>query len=202
MDTKIIPAHKDDYQKSAELIYLAGDSVYQYLFRSERNSLNAIKNDFKKETTLLSYKNAYNLCINNEVVGIILAYPQKEFSRRSVNSAFVIFRNNSFLKYPGLIYRSFRLNKRGNFSSHKRNSIYLAVLAITPEQQSRGYGKMLLEYLLQEIYPQREVNLEVVQDNTNAINLYKKFGFEVTHTSKKSAEIDFVEPSFTMTKRI
>lgn len=55
----------------------------------------------------------------------------------------------------------------------------LFLIAVKREYQSLGYGKILLEYLLNKL---KENNvkvcyLEVSAKNSKAINLYKKFGF-------------------------
>lgn len=53
-------------------------------------------------------------------------------------------------------------------------------IAVTPGNQNRGLGSQLMTALI-EVCGQRKVErifLEVRKDNTSAINLYKKFGFE------------------------
>lgn len=59
-------------------------------------------------------------------------------------------------------------------------------LAIKKEYQNKGYGKELLKFLLIDALKNdcEFVHLEVRVNNDNAINLYKKFGFEIIRTRK------------------
>lgn len=63
-----------------------------------------------------------------------------------------------------------------------RKSYYrLYSIAILTEFHSQGYGKMLLNYSIQNLQD-KELRLEVKQTNTQAIMLYKKFGFKIVKT--------------------
>jgi ribosomal-protein-alanine N-acetyltransferase len=57
---------------------------------------------------------------------------------------------------------------------------------IDESYQGKGYGKMLLEAALEEMisYGSKSVYLEVNEINQKAINLYKKYGFEIDHIRK------------------
>jgi ribosomal protein S18 acetylase RimI-like enzyme len=52
---------------------------------------------------------------------------------------------------------------------------------VLPEFQRRGYGRQLLAYTIQELLKagKRQIALEVVTDNQNALSLYQSCGFEV-----------------------
>ncbi|WP_028562873.1 N-acetyltransferase [Paenibacillus pinihumi] len=54
---------------------------------------------------------------------------------------------------------------------------YLAALFVAPDQQGRGYGKLLLDYVKER---QEKINLKVYQDNGSAVRFYEKNGFIVT----------------------
>lgn len=59
-------------------------------------------------------------------------------------------------------------------------SARLAAMGVVPEARSRGYGKGLLNHLIDSLSSQglREFNLEVIEQNDPAIDLYEKAGFE------------------------
>lgn len=69
----------------------------------------------------------------------------------------------------------------------------LFLIAVKKEFQGLGYGKILLEYLLNKL---KENNvkvcyLEVSSKNSRAINLYKKFGFyEYGYREKYYSSLD------------
>jgi ribosomal protein S18 acetylase RimI-like enzyme len=62
-------------------------------------------------------------------------------------------------------------------------------LYVTPEFQRRGIGSQLLQEALDWLGPEKDVYLHVLKWNDNAINLYKKFGFQPT-SKEYPAEID------------
>ncbi|MEY3495939.1 MAG: hypothetical protein RJA80_161 [Actinomycetota bacterium] len=59
-------------------------------------------------------------------------------------------------------------------------------MVIKPEYQNKGYGKKLLDNLIEKVKEKKStrVFLEVVADNEKAINLYKSRNFEII--SKRS----------------
>ena len=56
---------------------------------------------------------------------------------------------------------------------------YINNIAIKREYQGKGYGKKLFEDLIERAqrFEVKALTLEVEDDNTRAINLYKKYGF-------------------------
>jgi len=85
--------------------------------------------------------------------------------------------------------------KKGNYLYLKINNIgYLEyqinydILDITDffieeKERKKGYASLLLKELFKE--PVSKIMLEVREDNINAINLYKKHGFNTIHIRKK-----------------
>ncbi|MEM3833256.1 MAG: ribosomal protein S18-alanine N-acetyltransferase [Thermoprotei archaeon] len=58
---------------------------------------------------------------------------------------------------------------------------HLLSIAVLPEYRNRGIGSLLLKHLIDLIKTKgiRSIILEVKKDNEPAINVYKKFGFEI-----------------------
>ncbi|MDY0328415.1 MAG: N-acetyltransferase [Arcobacteraceae bacterium] len=67
-----------------------------------------------------------------------------------------------------------------------KNSLRIYSIAIKNEYSKKGYGTMLMEFLI-NLAKQKTKNLilEVKDDNQKAINLYKKLGFIVQKTLYK-----------------
>lgn len=59
-----------------------------------------------------------------------------------------------------------------------KQCIWIEDLYIKPDYRGIGIGSNFLRYISKE-YPDAILRLEVEEDNTNAINVYKKAGFEV-----------------------
>jgi ribosomal-protein-alanine N-acetyltransferase len=67
---------------------------------------------------------------------------------------------------------------------------HITIVAVHPDYQGRGLGKLLLWGLLQ-VADQRELaraTLEVAASNQVALNLYEKFGFKIAGRRKKYYE--------------
>jgi putative acetyltransferase len=74
-----------------------------------------------------------------------------------------------------------------NRSPRIRHSAMIGVM-VHPGFQRRGIGKRLIECLIDTAdnwVQVKRIELEVISDNTPAINLYKKFGFEQEGIKKK-----------------
>ena len=55
--------------------------------------------------------------------------------------------------------------------------LHIGNLAVDPQWQKRGFGKKLLEHILEKFARAEVAYLEVRKSNTAAIRLYEKFGF-------------------------
>ena len=64
---------------------------------------------------------------------------------------------------------------------------HITILAIHPDFQAQGLGKLLLNSLLSEAKQKslERATLEVAEGNVKAINLYQKFGFKEAGRRKK-----------------
>jgi ribosomal protein S18 acetylase RimI-like enzyme len=66
------------------------------------------------------------------------------------------------------------------FCSAQRGDVQnrIGAIYILPEYQGQGVGKKLLEKAFNWLGDEKDATLEVAKYNTNAIEFYKKFGFE------------------------
>lgn len=56
----------------------------------------------------------------------------------------------------------------------------VGALYVDPDLHGRGIGSKLMQKVLEFYGPNKDIYLEVVSYNQNAINFYKRFGFEAT----------------------
>ena len=65
-------------------------------------------------------------------------------------------------------------------------NVDLAFIAVKKEYQHMGYGTLLMKDIMHRCIEKNIefINLEVRKDDERAVNLYKKFGFEVVNTRK------------------
>ena len=59
-----------------------------------------------------------------------------------------------------------------------KDEINIINMAVKPSMQGKGYGKLLLDYFLDQLPTKSSVFLEVKHGNFPAINLYLDIGFE------------------------
>ncbi|MFV5491762.1 N-acetyltransferase [Acinetobacter sp. ASP199] len=64
------------------------------------------------------------------------------------------------------------------FASLLRSEQVLAALFIHPDQQGKGYGARLLDFLKQQC---EQLHLNVYTANTPAVHFYQKHGFKMIH---------------------
>lgn len=78
--------------------------------------------------------------------------------------------------------------KNTNFYKHRANF----GVSVLKEYWSKGIGSNLLNLAIREARSRdiSVIELEVIIDNDRAINLYKKFGFEIIGTYKKYLRIE------------
>jgi ribosomal protein S18 acetylase RimI-like enzyme len=111
--------------------------------------------------------------LNNEVDQKLVAvelnnYVEKIFEKSTIIS---IERNNNlqgFISYYD--------------NDEKNESAFLTMIAIDKKYRHMGYGKGLLEFSVSILRTKgfKKYSLEVLKDNSIAINLYKRLGFIVT----------------------
>ena len=105
-----------------------------------------------------------------------------------------VFLNDSFslskssIKYHILKNELYKIEIDGETAGYilwlKRKKYYrLYSLAIGNDFQNKGLAKRLLEYSLEKL-KDKDFSLEVKISNEVAINLYKKFGFEIKKVLK------------------
>lgn len=79
------------------------------------------------------------------------------------------------------------------------DELHIGNIAVTRDEQGKGYGKALLEHLLEEANRRgvRIITLEVRVSNARAINLYRLYGFKGV-ALRKSYYVDNGEDALVM----
>lgn len=118
---------------------------------------------------------------NNKILEIEKSFPQFLWE----NSIQKKFMDNPFTQY--YVYK--KENQIVGFINYdiiyeRAELIYIAVLK---EEQKQGIGSKLLQSMIEECEGQQleNITLEVSVENTEAIQLYQKFGFKKVATRKK-----------------
>jgi ribosomal protein S18 acetylase RimI-like enzyme len=72
-------------------------------------------------------------------------------------------------------FASYFVINTNDLSAYKLQKLY-----INPDQQGKGIGKKLIEFIIEDIKPKGATSLELnVNRSNNAIQFYQKIGFEI-----------------------
>lgn len=134
--------------------------------------------------TVINWTNSYNQNFLNQWAGANLNFPLtlEEFNFQNIYS---IFSNEEFI---GIIQKI----------REENNNIHIGRFLINPLLTGKGLGTIALTEFINLIFQNKNIHsitLNVFTYNINAINLYKKLGFEileiVTQPEKKYLMIKF-----------
>jgi len=103
-----------------------------------------------------------------EVTATIADYEIKGFSEKPLFDAFILFENDQLVGFALWYFR---------FSTWKGKRLYLEDLFVKSEFRSKGYGKLLMEAIIEEAKTTNSKGLmwQVLDWNTPAIEFYKKY---------------------------
>ena len=108
------------------------------------------------------------------------------------NDPFSMSKNS--LKYHILKNRLYKIEVEGIIAGYilwleRKKYFRLYSLAISNDFQNRGLAKKLLEYSFESLSrANKDFSLEVKVSNESAVNLYKKYGFEIKKVLKEYYE--------------
>ncbi len=119
----------------------------------------------------------------DEYIGEILEILEENFSNPWSDK---LLRN----KIPFLMQRILLIDEKiAGFAEFKivEDEADLQMIVLKKEYQKKGYGKLFLSKLLKDLKDRgiEYIYLEVSEKNKNALNLYKKLGFEEMETREK-----------------
>ena len=105
---------------------------------------------------------------NEEVTATLEDYEVNGFSEKPLFEAFLLFENDQLAGFALWYFR---------FSTWKGKRLYLEDLFVKSEFRSKGYGKLLMDAIIEEakITNSKGLMWQVLDWNTTAIDFYKKY---------------------------
>jgi ribosomal protein S18 acetylase RimI-like enzyme len=185
MIEKPTPEHKDIKQPSIEILDATPEDVEGIL-------------DVQKETWLATYP--------NEELGIT----KEEIESRFANTQERIERWNKILEQQGENSHTWVAKESQNvigFSSANRKEEHrLQAIYVSPEYHGKGVGRQLATKVLKWLGDDKDIYVNVASYNINAIEFYRKLGFEEVDPIPESAAAKLpsgkIIPEITMARKV
>jgi ribosomal protein S18 acetylase RimI-like enzyme len=170
MEIKYRPGDKDECAQLAELINIASDGVVEYLFRDlvpGMTPVQVVAYGLEKDNYPHTYKSAIVATIKDDIVGMALSYPS---SYHKITDEMRNFFPEDRLAHLSHFY-----------SASVENSWYLDDLCVVEGYRRKGIGEKLISLTKEKAIENGHHTLSLIAfaDNTLAIPVYKRTGFEI-----------------------
>ncbi|MBQ2810066.1 MAG: GNAT family N-acetyltransferase [Clostridia bacterium] len=174
MDTIIRKlADGDNLNTVAQLIYETDNCVFPRFFKESKASAKEILPQMMELDTIFNKNNIYVALLDERIIGVmvILESPIKI----NISAYF-----EAFEKADSLIGTDFETVLKEYFLplEYEPDGYFIACLCVDEDYRGRGVGGALIDGVLSELDPCRDVYLECSQDNTTARSVYEAHGFE------------------------
>ncbi len=162
-------AKREESNIIANYIFLAMEEIaYQFIGeRSAEKALQFLNSLIEETNNQYSYENCWLVEAENEIVAAALVYDGTKLHE---------LREPVALKVKAMFNRSFNPEDETQAGEY-----YIDCVGVNPNQQGKGIGSKIFQFLIDEyVYKRNEtLGLLVDQENPNAKRLYLKLGFEV-----------------------
>ena len=165
----ICQARKEDSKKAATLIYDAIHDIAHALTgeKEKVEVLKQLEEYFQQENNRMSYRNCFVKMVEEEVVGIVVAYHGKD--AMSLDEPIVAHLKDKKGE------RGFHIDQEADEEDY-----YIDTVSVNPQFSRQGFGTELLQFICQyaECSGYSSISLNVEENNSSARRLYERLGFE------------------------
>ena len=171
---------KDDFRKIAELIYYTDEYIYPAAFKKVSIAKKVIPQLLNKDVGIFKKDNIRVAIVDNKIVGVVLMLSKKDFSTVDIATLKkeIKLLPTSFAD----VYEEY-FNKLIVDFNKTEDNIYIACVCVDKKQRGKHIGKKLVKSIIRE-FPDKSLELHVLEDNKNAIQLYKDCGFVLSGESE------------------
>ena len=164
------PAEKKDCEKLAEMIIIASGGIVEYLFHDlvpGMTPIRVVAHNLESENSPYSYRSTVVAEEDNDVIGMALSFP------------------SSYHKITNTMRNFFPADRlehlRHFYASCVQGSWMLDALCVIESHRKRGIGEKLISLSKEKAVENgcRALSLITFADNTLAIPVYKRTGFEI-----------------------
>ncbi len=173
---------------AGKMIFQTDPYIYPALFLNEINTISVLMYLKGISGDLFSVDNIYLATEAGRNLGLICAYNKRFFS--SYDNWCEAF-SKAKISIPSTFTKAY-YEYIDTLQKEKQRGLYISNVCVTPELRGQSVGyKMLLRFL--ENQNAEEVSLDVLKENQNAINLYKRLGF-IVEDEFDGFSLDSVKP--------
>ena len=172
---KMRQARSDDAREIAKLIAISSDGVamieWQGLAKKQqRDPLDVAELIYRLPDEDYSYSNATLIEANGDIAGMLLTFAIPPSVARDPKNRPSSDDNNVFAPYIYL---------------EEPNSWYICGIAFYPQHRGQGLGTRLMELANTQAREKgyRKLSLIALEENTDAVRLYKRLGYEVVDSA-------------------
>lgn len=181
-EIKIVELFKDgDTNRAARLIFETAPDLFHALFGRKEKAVPKIEALVKLENNIFSYRNILTAETGGNIGGILVGYDVASVNKEDMNND---------LKKALSLFARLRSWMIMRFSRHIMDfegitGCYIQNLCVDPVHRGKRIGFKLLERYIAACGEKgvENVYLDVESENENALNLYKKAGFEIFRTT-------------------
>lgn len=177
------PNSQDDIKQISKLIYSTDFKIYGAMFNDETTMCKILNETMKSQKCNLNFKNSIIANYENYIIGIVCFVEENYFD--DMNE----YKNNFEklnLKIPQHFYGVYE-NYWSKLINENLNGIcYISNIAVDEKFQKLGVASKLLNNL-KNYTNKKVIALDVVKENTSAINAYIKNGFKIIEGKNEKA---------------
>lgn len=137
------PGSQVDSLKAGRLIYSTGDYFFNYIFEyKKKNIVDILGELYGKEKGVFSHRFSTLAIVDNIVVGIELGYNRDIKFLHTIFDIYYVASSHNPMEVMGMLYRNHQIKKI--LTKIKKDSYYIAHLAVSPELHRNGVGSKLI----------------------------------------------------------
>lgn len=176
MDNVIIRKGRiEDAEHFSQLALFAVPEFLPYVLGSNVKAI--MKNIFQDTGNLFSFEHSYFVEVDSEVAGMALGYSYRQGKQEEERTGELVVRyleGSSFAELPDPRIMGITKNV-------EENEYYFMYLAVYPKFRGLGLGTKLFELIEEEARKAgyNTVVFDVETDNTRAVKLYERLGYEI-----------------------
>ena len=179
-DVTIRKGRPQDAQDFSRLVLLSAPIFFPYLFGFDVQ--NVMKNLFQHEKNYFSFEHTHFIEVNGETAGMALVYNYKQKKQERLRTSLLLLK---YLKRDMFTQSAYLSRSENIVTQIGERDCYLSNIAVYPDFRGLELGTKLLGLIQEETRRtgNSRVVLDAETDNTRAIKLYERLGYNIEQRS-------------------